>query len=72
MTLPLRQRNTTIEVVGELISRPYIGITLAMLRRFGVEIARDGWQRFGVPAAARFRSSRPSCFWAMPVPRSVR
>jgi 3-phosphoshikimate 1-carboxyvinyltransferase len=61
MALPLRQRNTTIEVVGELISRPYIEITLAMLRRFGVEIARDGWQRFGVPAAARYRS--PGEIW---------
>jgi 3-phosphoshikimate 1-carboxyvinyltransferase len=61
MALPLRQRDTTIEVVGELISKPYIGITLAMLRRFGVEIARDGWQRFGVPAAARYRS--PGEIW---------
>ncbi len=61
MALPLRQRNTTIEVVGELISKPYIGITLAMLRRFGVDIARDGWQRFGVPAAARYQS--PGEIW---------
>ncbi|OJW95265.1 3-phosphoshikimate 1-carboxyvinyltransferase [Thiobacillus sp. 65-1402] len=61
MALPLRQRDTTIEVVGELISKPYIEITLAMLRRFGVEIARDGWQRFGVPAAARYRS--PGEIW---------
>ena len=61
MALPLRQRNTTIEVVGELISRPYIGITLAMLRRFDVGIARDGWQRFGVPAASRYQS--PGEIW---------
>jgi 3-phosphoshikimate 1-carboxyvinyltransferase len=61
MALPLRQRNTTIEVVGELISKPYIGITLAMLRRFGVEIARDGWERFGVPAASRYQS--PGEIW---------
>ena len=61
MALPLRQRDTTIEVVGELISKPYIGITLAMLRRFGVEIARDDWQRFGVPAAARYQS--PGEIW---------
>ncbi|MBC2731685.1 3-phosphoshikimate 1-carboxyvinyltransferase [Thiobacillus sp.] len=61
MALPLRQRNTTIEVAGELISKPYIGITLAMLRRFGVEIARDGWQRFGIPAAARYQS--PGEIW---------
>jgi 3-phosphoshikimate 1-carboxyvinyltransferase len=61
MALPLRQRNTTIEVAGELISKPYIGITLAMLRRFGVVIARDGWQRFGVPAEARYQS--PGEIW---------
>ena len=61
MALPLRQRNTTIEVAGELISKPYIGITLAMLRRFGVEIARDGWQRFDIPAAARYQS--PGEIW---------
>jgi 3-phosphoshikimate 1-carboxyvinyltransferase len=61
MALPLRQRSTTIEVLGELISKPYIGITLAMLRRFGVEIARDGWQRFGVPATARYQS--PGEIW---------
>jgi 3-phosphoshikimate 1-carboxyvinyltransferase len=61
MALPLRQRNTTIEVEGELISKPYIGITLAMLRRFGVEIVRDDWQRFGVPATARYQS--PGEIW---------
>ena len=56
MALPLRQKTTTVEVVGELISRPYIGITLAMLRRFGVEVAQDGWARFTVAADARYRS----------------
>ncbi|MDP1928748.1 MAG: 3-phosphoshikimate 1-carboxyvinyltransferase [Thiobacillus sp.] len=61
MALPLRQRTTTIEVVGELISRPYIGITLAMLRRFGVAIEQDGWQRFSVPAQARYHS--PGEIW---------
>jgi len=61
MALPLRQRNTTIEVVGELISKPYIGITLAMLRRFGVEIAQDGWASFTVAADARYTS--PGEIW---------
>ena len=56
MALPLRQKTTTIEVAGELISRPYIGITLAMLRRFGVEVAQDGWASFTVAADARYRS----------------
>ena len=38
-----------IEVDGELISRPYVEITLALLARFGIDVVRDGWQRFTVP-----------------------
>jgi 3-phosphoshikimate 1-carboxyvinyltransferase len=56
MALPLRAQTTTVEVVGELISKPYIGITLAMLRRFGVEVMQDDWRRFTVAANARYRS----------------
>jgi 3-phosphoshikimate 1-carboxyvinyltransferase len=56
MALPLRQQTTTVEVAGELISKPYIGITLAMLRRFGVEVAQDGWASFTVAADARYTS----------------
>ncbi len=46
----------TIEVVGELISRPYIEITLNLMRRFGVEVRRDGWQSFTVDAGQRYVS----------------
>lgn len=56
MALPLRRKTTTVEVVGELISKPYIGITLAILHRFGVEVAQDGWNSFTVAADARYRS----------------
>lgn len=56
MALPLTGVETTVEVVGELISKPYIEITLAVMARFGVQVARDGWQRFTVPAAAVYRS----------------
>jgi len=45
-----------IEVVGELISRPYIEITLKLLARFGIAVACDGWQRFTIPANSRYQS----------------
>ncbi len=45
-----------IEVDGELISKPYVEITLSLMARFGVEVGRDGWQRFRVPAGAHYRS----------------
>jgi 3-phosphoshikimate 1-carboxyvinyltransferase len=56
MALPLTGVETRIEVVGELISKPYIEITLALMARFGVQVARDGWQRFTVPAQAVYRT----------------
>jgi 3-phosphoshikimate 1-carboxyvinyltransferase len=58
MALPLvAQRDIHIDVVGELISRPYIEITLNLLARFGVHIQRLGWQRFTIPAGSRLRSA---------------
>jgi 3-phosphoshikimate 1-carboxyvinyltransferase len=57
MALPLvAKRDIVIEVAGELISRPYIEITLNLLERFGVLVQRDGWQRFTIPAGCRLRS----------------
>ncbi|MEN9880275.1 MAG: hypothetical protein RIQ55_921, partial [Pseudomonadota bacterium] len=56
MALPLLNRTVTVEVVGELISKPYIEITLATMRRFGVDVQRDGWQKFTVQAGARYKS----------------
>ncbi len=58
LALPLvaQTQDIVIEVVGELISRPYIEITLNLLQRFGVEVQRDGWQRFTIPAGSRYVS----------------
>ena len=58
LALPLvsAQQAIAIEVQGELISKPYIDITLAMLARFGVQVQREGWQRFVIPAGSQYRS----------------
>ena len=57
MSLPLvANRAIHIEVVGELISRPYIEITLNLLKRFGIQIEREGWQRFTIPAGSQYQS----------------
>jgi len=46
MALPLSGEKSTIEVQGELISKPYVEITLNVMRRFGVEVRRSGWSEF--------------------------
>ncbi|MBI5922355.1 MAG: 3-phosphoshikimate 1-carboxyvinyltransferase [Betaproteobacteria bacterium] len=48
MALPMTGRKTRIEVIGELISKPYIDITLNLMRRFGIEIEHSGWQHFTI------------------------
>jgi 3-phosphoshikimate 1-carboxyvinyltransferase len=56
MALPLTKQKATIEVVGELISKPYIEITLNLMAKFGVQIERNGWQSFTIPADSNYHS----------------
>ena len=58
LALPLvaRPQAVSIEVQGELISKPYVEITLELLARFGIKVQRDGWQRFSIPAGSHYRS----------------
>ncbi|MDQ1833400.1 3-phosphoshikimate 1-carboxyvinyltransferase [Massilia scottii] len=58
MAAPLmaREQAVTIDVVGELISKPYIEITLNLMRRFGVTVEQDGWQSFTVQPGQRYAS----------------
>jgi 3-phosphoshikimate 1-carboxyvinyltransferase len=57
MALPLvAERDIRIDVSGELISKPYIEITLNLLARFGIQVQRDGWQSFTIPAGSAYQS----------------
>ena len=58
LALPLvaQDRDITIEVEGDLISRPYIDITLKLLARFGIAVQAQGSQRFVIPQGSRYRS----------------
>jgi 3-phosphoshikimate 1-carboxyvinyltransferase len=58
LALPLVAQDTdvVIEVTTELISKPYIEITLNLLQRFGVSVRREGWQRFTIPRGSRYAS----------------
>jgi len=56
MALPLAGGDATVEVQGELISRPYVDMTLALMQRFGVAVVRERDDRFQVPAAVGYVS----------------
>lgn len=58
LALPLVSATSpvTIEVEGELISKPYIEITLNLLKRFGIDVKGDGWERFTITQGSAYRS----------------
>ncbi|WP_394777871.1 3-phosphoshikimate 1-carboxyvinyltransferase [Undibacterium sp.] len=58
MVSPLmaREHAVTIDVIGDLISKPYIEITLNLLQRFGIEVQRDGWSSFTIAAGQQYAS----------------
>lgn len=58
MALPLTNQQATIEVVGELISKPYIEITLNLMAKFGVNVTRNGWQSFTIPAHSAYTTPK--------------
>jgi 3-phosphoshikimate 1-carboxyvinyltransferase len=61
MALPLSKQQASIDVVGELISKPYIEITLNLMAKFGVQVQRNGWQRFTIAANSVYTSPGQLC-----------
>jgi 3-phosphoshikimate 1-carboxyvinyltransferase len=56
MVAPLLEQDSVIEIKGELVSKPYIDITLALMDRFGVQVENLQYQRFVVKGAQRYVS----------------
>ncbi|MBY6197927.1 3-phosphoshikimate 1-carboxyvinyltransferase [Vibrio hangzhouensis] len=56
MSAPLADTDVTIEIVGELVSKPYIDITLHIMKQFGVEVEHDNYQQFVIRSGQQYRS----------------
>ncbi|EKM6020246.1 3-phosphoshikimate 1-carboxyvinyltransferase, partial [Salmonella enterica] len=56
MTAPLAPKDTIIRVKGELVSKPYIDITLNLMKTFGVEIMNHHYQQFVVKGGQQYHS----------------
>lgn len=56
MALPLTGETAVIDMSTELISKPYIEITLKLMTRFGVQVERQGWARFTISGGQHYLS----------------
>ena len=56
MAAPLAKDDLTIEVEGELVSKPYIDITLDVMAKFGVVVDNQDYQRFIIQGNQTYQS----------------
>lgn len=56
MALPLNDIDTTVSIIGEQVSRPYLDITLALMKVFGVIASHDNYRTFHIPAKQSYMS----------------
>ena len=56
LSVPVAGETLTVAVTGELISRPYVELTIALMARFGVQAGREEWRRFILRGGQRYRS----------------
>jgi 3-phosphoshikimate 1-carboxyvinyltransferase len=70
---PYAEKDVEITVKGDLVSRPYVDVTVDVMAAFGVRVERDGYERFRVPSGQRYvpgeytvlgDASSASYFWA--------
>ena len=70
---PLAPKGVEIEISGELVSRPYVDVTLSVLTAFGITFSREAYRRFIIPGGQSYRNhqydieadaSSASYFWA--------
>lgn len=56
MAAPLLDRDIEIEMIGELVSKPYILLTLDILAKFGIEIDNQDYQKFVIKGGQSYQS----------------
>ncbi|WP_312383527.1 3-phosphoshikimate 1-carboxyvinyltransferase [Atlantibacter subterraneus] len=56
MTAPLAEQDTLITIKGDLVSKPYIDITLHLMKTFGVEVDNGGYQRFAIRGGQTYQA----------------
>ncbi|MCJ7773820.1 MAG: 3-phosphoshikimate 1-carboxyvinyltransferase [Desulfobacterales bacterium] len=70
---PCTEKGLEITVIGELVSKPYVDLTIDIMYQFGIDVMRDGYQKFYVKGKQVYQAGsfmvEPDCshagyFWA--------
>ncbi|MBW1705816.1 MAG: 3-phosphoshikimate 1-carboxyvinyltransferase [Deltaproteobacteria bacterium] len=70
---PYADNDIKIEIIGDLVSKPYVDITIDVMKEFGIRVERDDYSSFNIPSGRKYRArefavqgdaSSASYFWA--------
>ena len=56
MALPVAKKSSSVTVSGELVSKPYVDLTLSLMKNFGVEVHNESYQRFTISGNQSYSS----------------
>jgi 3-phosphoshikimate 1-carboxyvinyltransferase len=56
LAAPMAKNDMTISIVGELVSKPYIDITLDIMQKFNVEVVHDNYKTFKIKANQTYKA----------------
>jgi len=56
MASPMAKSDMTITIIGELVSKPYIDITLDIMKDFGVEVVNDDYKTFTIKSGQKYKA----------------
>jgi len=56
MSAPLFEQDTTIVISGDLVSKPYIDITLHTMSQFGMDVENQNYQQFKIKGQQQYQS----------------
>ncbi len=54
LAVPYAQKNTTIKLSGNAVSKKYIDMTIGLMKEFGVNVLRNGYRSFTVPSSQKY------------------
>ncbi|TRW49813.1 3-phosphoshikimate 1-carboxyvinyltransferase [Aliidiomarina halalkaliphila] len=61
MLLPLLTHDSELRLTGDIVSAPYINLTIAMMRSFGVEVSTQAVGHYSVRGGQQYQS--PGVYW---------
>lgn len=58
LAAPLAKEDMTISIIGELVSKPYIDITLHIMKIFGVEVSNENYKTFTIKGRQNYKAAK--------------